>query len=158
MKILIINGPNINLVGMREPDIYGNVSFELFCDSNLRPLLPSLEAEAEEDIRLDCFQSNCEGDIVTRIQQAAYGPDEERADALIINAGAYTHYSLAIADALRAAGLPAVEVHISNIYAREPERHKSLISPCVCGQIAGLGLDGYRLALRWLVNHESLRK
>lgn len=151
MHILIINGPNLNLIGQRQPEVYGDRSLPLYIDRELTPLAAQLSNEIRDEIRLDSYFSNSEGDIVTRIQDASYGPDELRADAIIINAGAYSHYSLAIADALRSADLPTIEVHISNIFAREPERHHSVISPCVRGIIAGLGLDVYALALRAII-------
>lgn len=155
MRILIINGPNINLVGVREPEIYGDTSFDSFYSTHLLPLASSFEKSIKDEIRLDAFQSNSEGELVSRIQDAGFGPDELRADAIIINAGAYTHYSLAIADALRGVDLPAIEVHISNIFARETERHISVLAPACTGMIAGLGLKGYELALRCIVANEE---
>lgn len=133
--IQIINGPNLNLLGRREPEIYGSQTFES-CLDRLRADFP------DEDIRY--FQSNCEGDIVTAIQQAGFDP---ACKGIIINPGAYTHYSIAIADAIAAIPAPTVEVHISNIHAREQFRRHSVTAEKARGVIAGLGLDGYRLAL-----------
>jgi len=133
MVIHIINGPNLNLVGLREPEVYGNRSLDQYL-SELAALFP------EHDI--DVFQSNIEGEIVDRLQ--AVGFDD---CGIVLNAGGYTHTSVAIADAVAAITAPVVEVHISNIYAREPFRHKSLLSPVCKGIVAGFGLDSYRLAL-----------
>lgn len=136
MKISIINGPNLNLTGQREPEIYGTQSLESYFQ---------FLAAAYPDVEFTFFQSNIEGEIVDEIQRA--GQD---ADGIVINAGAYSHYSLAIADALRAVPAPAVEVHLSNVYSREPERHHSAIAPACVGMIAGFGLDSYRLAIESL--------
>lgn len=136
MKISIINGPNLNLTGRREPEIYGTQSLESYFQ---------FLAAAYPDVEFTFFQSNIEGEIVDEIQRA--GQD---ADGIVINAGAYSHYSLAIADALRAVPAPAVEVHLSNVYSREPERHHSAIAPACVGMIAGFGLDSYRLAIESL--------
>lgn len=149
MKILILNGPNLNLVGVREPGIYGSRTLDSFFEEELTPLLEALPGEVEGVY----FQSNSEGMIIDRLQQAAYGDEEERVDGIILNAGAYTHYSLGIADAIRSIDVPVVEVHISNIYAREEVRHHSVISPVCSGVIAGLGLDVYKLAAMWLAEH-----
>lgn len=136
MKISIINGPNLNLTGRREPEIYGTQSLESYFQ---------FLVAAYPDVEFTFFQSNIEGEIVDEIQRA--GQD---ADGIVINAGAYSHYSLAIADALRAVPAPAVEVHLSNVYSREPERHHSAIAPACVGMIAGFGLDSYRLAIESL--------
>ena len=137
MKILIVNGPNINLLGKREPGIYGNVSFEAYLE-NLRRKYP--------DVQIDYYQSNVEGFLIDRIQQAGF-----EADGIILNAGAYTHTSIALQDAIRAVPAPVIEVHISNVHAREEFRHRSMIS-CACrGVICGFGLDSYRLALEALL-------
>ena len=133
MTIHIINGPNLNLVGVREPEVYGNRSL----DQYLQELAKQFP---QHDI--DIYQSNIEGEIVDRLQ--AVGFDD---CGIILNAGGYTHTSVAIADAIAAITAPVVEVHISNIYAREPFRHKSLLSPVCKGIIAGFGLDSSRLAL-----------
>lgn len=136
MKVLIINGPNLNLLGRREPEIYGSETMES-CLERLAAKYP-----------VEYFQSNCEGDIIDRLH--AVGFDRDYA-GIVLNAGAYTHTSLAIADAVAAIELPVVEVHISNVWAREPERHKSIISPYCRGVIAGFGLDSYRLAVEALL-------
>ena len=136
MKISIINGPNLNLTGRREPEIYGTQSLESYFQ---------FLAAAYPDFEFTFFQSNIEGDIVDEIQRVGFD-----ADGIVINAGAYSHYSLAIADALRATPAPAVEVHLSNVYSREPERHHSAIAPACVGVIAGFGLDSYRLAVEAL--------
>lgn len=136
MKISIINGPNLNLTGKREPDIYGTQSLE-----NYYQILVT----AYNDVEFKFFQSNIEGEIVDEIQRVGFD-----VDGIVINAGAYSHYSLAIADALRSVPAPAVEVHMSNVYNREPERHHSAIAPACKGMIAGFGLDSYRLAIEAL--------
>ena len=136
MKISIINGPNLNLTGRREPEIYGTQSIESYFQ---------FLVAAYPDVEFTFFQSNIEGEIVDEIQRVGFD-----ADGIVINAGAYSHYSLAIADALRATPAPAVEVHLSNVYSREPERHHSAIAPACVGVIAGFGLDSYRLAVEAL--------
>ena len=135
MKILVINGPNLNLLGLREPALYGANSY--------RELLDFLETSARElGVELDCFQSNHEGAIVDRIQ-AAYGVF----DGIVINAGAYTHTSVAILDALRAVALPAVEVHLTDLKKREPFRQVSYTGMACFRTFMGLGFEGYRQAL-----------
>ena len=133
MVIHIINGPNLNLVGVREPEVYGNRSLDDYL-KELATQFPQHE--------IDVFQSNIEGEIVDRLQQVGFDDC-----GIILNAGGYTHTSVAIADAVAAITAPVIEVHLSNIYAREPFRHKSLLSPVCRGIIAGFGLDSYRLAL-----------
>ena len=133
MVIHIINGPNLNLVGKREPEVYGNRSL----DQYLQELI-----ERYPQHTIDVYQSNIEGEIVDRLQQVGFDDC-----GIILNAGGYTHTSVAIADAVAAITAPVIEVHISNIYSREPFRHKSLLSPVCKGIIAGFGLDSYRLAL-----------
>ena len=133
MVIHIINGPNLNLVGKREPEVYGNRSL----DQYLQELIEQFPQHT-----IDVYQSNIEGEIVDRLQQVGFDDC-----GIVLNAGGYTHTSVAIADAVAAITAPVVEVHISNIYAREPFRHKSLLSPVCKGIIAGFGLDSYRLAL-----------
>ena len=133
MVIHIINGPNLNLVGKREPEVYGNRSLDQYLQE-LTELFPQHT--------IDVFQSNIEGEIVDRLQQVGFDDC-----GIVLNAGGYTHTSVAIADAVAAITAPVIEVHISNIYAREPFRHKSLLSPVCKGIIAGFGLDSYRLAL-----------
>lgn len=134
MKILVIHGPNLNLLGRRETAIYGGVTFD-----ELNGRIGSLCTELGMEVEI--FQSNSEGTIVDAIQQRPY-------DLLVINPAAYTHTSVAIRDAIAAIGRPAIEVHISNIHKREEFRKKSFISEVVTGQISGLGVDGYLLALR----------
>jgi 3-dehydroquinate dehydratase-2 len=134
MKILVIHGPNLNMLGRREPGIYGASTLDDI-NRQIRALASELGMEAE------VFQSNSEGAIVGAIQEKEY-------DLLIINPAAYTHTSVAIRDAIAAVGRPAVEVHISNIYRREEFRHKSFISAVATGQICGLGSEGYLLAVR----------
>ncbi len=133
MKILIINGPNLNLLGKRENDIYGNQSFNDFFES-LQSKFPQVE--------LSHFQSNIEGELIDKLQEAGFA-----SDGIILNPAAYTHTSIGIADAVRAVPAPVVEVHISNTFSREEFRHKSFVSPHAKGVIIGLGLQGYELAL-----------
>lgn len=141
MKILVINGPNLNFLGIREPDIYGKNTFA--------DLLRLLSAWAEElGVEVEQYQSNHEGDLVDRIQQA-YG----KFDGIVINPAAYTHTSVAILDALKAVAIPAVEVHISDVDAREPFRHISYAGMACKHTIKGQGFDGYRQAMQWLVEH-----
>ena len=136
MKIQIINGPNINLLGKREPSIYGSVTFEDY--------LADLRKEYA-DIEIYYFQSNIEGELIDKIQQVGF-----EADGIILNAAAYTQTSIALQDAIRSVTSPVVEVHISNVHAREEFRHKSMIS-CACkGVILGFGLKSYRLAIEAL--------
>lgn len=139
-RILIINGPNLNLLGTREPEIYGKLT--------LNDIETQLKNKAELlNIEIKCFQSNCEGEIVDKISFA-----KDKFDAIIINPAAYTHTSVAIRDAIAAVGIATIEVHISNIYSREEFRHKSLIAPVCVGQISGLGVNGYLLALEYFGN------
>ncbi|MBO4955670.1 MAG: type II 3-dehydroquinate dehydratase [Muribaculaceae bacterium] len=140
MKILILNGPNLNLLGLRSPQIYGNQSMEQYLEF-LR--------ECYADVTLEYRQSNHEGEIIDIIQQVGY--DIESYAGIVLNAGAYTHTSLAIADAIEAIKLPVVEVHISNVAARESVRHTSMIAPVCRGSIAGFGMDSYRLAIEALI-------
>ncbi len=141
MKILVINGPNINMLGIREPGIYGKNTFA--------DLLALLEETAQtEGLDIKQYQSNHEGDLVDRIQ-AAYG----KVDGIVINPAAYTHTSIAILDALKAVAIPAVEVHISNVDVREPFRHISYPGMACVHTIKGQGLDGYRQAILWLKEH-----
>ena len=138
MKIQIINGPNINLLGKREPGIYGSQSFDDYLVM-LKKRYPEVE--------IAYYQSNCEGNLIDKLQEVGFD-----VDGIILNAGAYTHTSIALQDAIRAIKAPVVEVHISNVHAREAFRHKSMIS-CACkGVILGFGLDSYRLALEALIN------
>ena len=141
MVIHIINGPNLNLVGTREPEVYGNQSL----DQYLRELIGLYP-----ELSIDVFQSNIEGEIVDRLQQVGFEDC-----GIVLNAGGYTHTSVAIADAVAAITAPVVEVHISNIYSREPFRHKSLLSPVCKGIIAGFGLDSYRIAVSALLSGKT---
>ena len=136
MNIQIINGPNLNLLGRREPDIYGSSSFEDYL-TKLRARYPQHQ--------IAYFQSNSEGALIDKIQEAGF-----QCDGIVLNAGAYTHTSVALHDALRAVPAPAIEVHISNVHTREECRHKSLISAACRGVICGFGLDSYRLAIEAL--------
>ena len=134
MKISVINGPNLNLLGQREKEHYGSFT--------LADVMDALRSRAGADCEVSFFQSNIEGEVVDAIQQA-----KGDADGIILNAGAYTHYSIAIRDAISAVALPVVEVHISNIHAREEFRHESVIAPVCVGQICGFGLNSYLLAM-----------
>lgn len=134
MKILILNGPNLNLLGRREPSIYGSLTFDEFYDS-LKKKYPT--------INLDYFQSNIEGDLINKLHEVGF-----RYDGIIFNAGAYTHTSVAIGDAIKAIDTPVIEVHISNVHTREEFRHISYIAPNAKGVIAGFGLQSYELALK----------
>lgn len=137
MKIAIINGPNLNLVGVREPEIYGNRSL----DDYLRELVSRYP-----QVEFSLFQSNHEGDLIDEIQRVGFG-----CDGIVLNAGAYTHYSIAIADAIRAVPAPTIEVHISNVDAREPFRRISMLKDACLAVIAGYGLDSYRKAVERLL-------
>ena len=145
MKIQIINGPNLNLLGKREPGIYGQMSFEEY--------LPLLQARYP-DVEISYFQSNVEGELINKMQQVGTpysSSDGEVVDGIVLNAGAYTHTSVALQDCIRSLKSPVIEVHISNIHQREEFRHKSLIS-CACkGVICGFGLDSYRLAIEAII-------
>ncbi|MCP5468298.1 MAG: type II 3-dehydroquinate dehydratase [Deltaproteobacteria bacterium] len=140
MKILILHGPNLNLLGTREPEIYGAQTLEAI-NQDLSQLARELE------VQVDCFQSNSEGELVDKIQQA-----KSEYQGVVINAAAYTHSSIALRDALIATGLPAVEVHLSNIYQREEFRHHSYLASVVVGQISGFGPQSYHLGLRAIVH------
>lgn len=133
MHLLIINGPNLNLLGKREPGVYGNESFESYLE-RLKFLFP--------EIQIDYYQSNVEGELINKLHETGFS-----LDGIILNAGGYTHTSVAIADAIGAIQTPVVEVHISNIAAREEFRHKSLLTANCRGMISGFGLDSYRLAI-----------
>jgi 3-dehydroquinate dehydratase-2 len=139
MKIIIINGPNLNLLGKREPDLYGNQTFEDYFQQLTRKY-PSIE--------LDYFQSNIEGELISKIQEVGFSYD-----GIILNAAAYTHTSIGIGDAVKAITTPTIEVHISNTFSREEFRHHSFISPNAKGLIIGFGLKSYELALHSFLLH-----
>lgn len=143
MKLMVINGPNINLLGVREPDVYGKQDYAA--------LEQYIEEYAQQkDCEVVVLQSNGEGELIDFIHHAL-----GNYDGIIINPGAYTHYSYAIFDALMSVGLPAVEVHISNIHKREEFRHKSVTAPACIGQICGLGFRGYTLAMDYLLEEKK---
>ena len=138
--IAIINGPNLNLLGKRQPEIYGKESFESYLTS-LRETFPL--------IPIEYFQSNCEGEIISHIHKLGY--DRPDCEGIVINPAAFTHYSYAIADAIASIPLPVVEVHISNIMGREDFRHQSVTAPYCKGMLTGFGLEGYALAITYLI-------
>jgi 3-dehydroquinate dehydratase-2 len=146
MKVLFLNGPNLNLLGQREPDVYGNAT------------LADIEAKVREraktlGVGVDFRQSNLEGELVDWIQQA-----KGKHDVVVLNAAAYTHTSIALRDAIAAVGVPTIEIHLSNIHAREKFRHKSLIAPVCWGQISGFGQKSYLLALEASVDVKDFKK
>ena len=141
MNILIINGPNLNLLGKREKSVYGENSFESY--------LEFLRNKYSEH-QLVYFQSNIEGELINTLHQFGFGDT----DGIVLNAGAYTHTSIAISDAIRAINVPVIEVHISNIHAREAYRHTSMIAAACKGSIAGFGMDSYKLAIEALINNK----
>ena len=138
MRIQIINGPNLNLLGIREPEIYGKKGFEQYLHQ-LRDMFPN--------VRIDYFQSNVEGELINMIHEVGFDRD-----GIVLNAGAYTHYSLALMDAIKCVNAPVVEVHISNVHQREEFRRHSVISPACKGVVCGFGLDSYRLAIEALLH------
>lgn len=138
MKIQIINGPNLNLLGTREPGIYGNTTFEA-CLEKLRRQHPMVE--------IDYFQSNIEGELIDKLQQTGFS-----CDGIVLNAGAYTHTSIALLDCIRSLKSPVIEVHISNVHSREEFRHRSMIAPACMGVICGFGMDSYRLAVEAIMH------
>ena len=141
MKIQIINGPNLNLLGTREPGIYGSSSFDSY--------LPTL-CKQYADVQIDYYQSNIEGELINKMQEVGFSYD-----GIVLNAGAYTHTSVALQDCIHSLKCPVIEVHISNVHQREEFRHKSLIS-CACkGVICGFGLDSYRLAIEALLHTDK---
>ena len=145
MKIAVVNGPNLNLLGTREPTVYGRETLD-----DIERAVRTVAAEVGADV--DFTQHNGEGEIIDAIQSM-----RGKVDGVVINAGAYTHSSLAIRDALTAIGVPFVEVHVSNIYAREPERHRSMLAGAAVGIVAGLGAYGYELAFRGLTRKLAAR-
>lgn len=138
MRIQIINGPNLNLLGVREPAIYGKKGFEEF----LHVLQNSYP-----DVCIDYYQSNVEGELISKIHEVGFD-----LDGIVLNAGAYTHYSIALMDAIKSVNTPVIEVHISNVHQREEYRHRSVISSACKGVICGFGLDSYRLAIEALLH------
>lgn len=138
MKIQIINGPNLNLLGTREPGIYGSSSFDQY--------LPQLQARYP-DVEIAYYQSNIEGELINKMQEVGFS-----CDGIVLNAGAYTHTSIALHDCIRSLKCPVIEVHISNVHQREAFRHHSFISSACKGVICGFGLDSYRLAVDYLVH------
>ena len=142
MKIAIINGPNLNLLGTREPGVYGSQTFENYY-VQLQNLYPS--------VTFSYYQSNVEGELINELQRVGF-----TCDGIIMNPGGYTHTSVALADAVAAIRTPVVEVHISNVHAREPFRHQSYLAASCEGSIVGLGLEGYRLAVEWLVRRGKI--
>ena len=136
-KILIVNGPNLNVLGVREPSIYGHDSFESY--------MPQLRAEFP-DVKIKYYQSNVEGELINKLQEVGF-----EYDGIVLNAGAYTHTSIALLDCIRSLRCPVVEVHISNVHAREEFRHKSMISAACLGVICGFGLAGYKMAIEGLL-------
>jgi len=141
VNILVLNGPNLNLLGNREPSVYGNV--------NLEAVIETLKEQGKQlGANIEHFQSNNEGELIDKLHQA-----REKFHGVIFNPGAYTHYSYALRDAVAAIGIPVIEVHISNIYNREPFRSTSVIAPVCVGQISGLGVAGYSLALTYLCQY-----
>lgn len=141
MKILVINGVNMNMLGLREPEKYGHVTLEQL-ENRLK------EFARELNIELDCWQSNIEGEIVEKIHKS-----RNDYDGIVLNAGAYTHTSVAIRDAINAVNAKVVEIHMTNIHAREEFRHISLIAPVCIGQICGFGIDSYKLGIRALIDY-----
>lgn len=141
MKIQIINGPNLNLLGKREPSVYGSKSFESFLEE-MKKRFPN--------VMMEYFQSNVEGEIINKLHEVGFS-----FDGIILNAGAYTHTSVAIHDAIGAIQTPVAEVHISNVYAREEFRHKSLITSKCIGIISGFGMEGYAMALQYLIQSKK---
>ncbi len=142
MKIIIINGPNLNLLGKRQPEIYGGQDFDSYL-ADLRNNFPKS--------KIDYFQSNIEGEIIDKIQETGF-----TYDGIILNAAAYTHTSIGIGDAVKAVRTPVIEVHISNVYSREDFRHQSFISPNAKGVITGFGLRSYELAMHYFINPSQL--
>lgn len=146
MKLIFLNGPNLNLLGQREPEIYGRVTLA-DVEAKVRERAAKLGAEVE------FRQSNLEGELVTWIQEA-----KGKFDVIVLNAAAYTHSSIALRDAISAVGVPTIEIHLSNVHAREEFRHKSLIAPVCCGQICGFGVNSYVLGVEAAVNVVEIRK
>ena len=140
MKIMVLNGPNINFLGIREKEVYGSQNYEEMCQY--------IKRNIKKEIELEIYQSNIEGELINLIQKAYF----DKFDGIVINPGAYTHTSIALYDAIKSVNIPTVEVHISNIHKREDFRHKSFTAAACIGQICGLGSDGYILAIEFLYN------
>ena len=138
MKIMVLNGPNINFLGIREKEVYGSQNYEEMCQY--------IKRNIKKEIELEIYQSNIEGELINLIQKAYF----DKFDGIVINPGAYTHTSIALYDAIKSVSIPTVEVHISNIHKREDFRHKSFTAAACIGQICGLGSDGYILAIEFL--------
>lgn len=138
MKIMVLNGPNINFLGIREKEVYGSQNYEEMCQH--------IKRNIKKEIELEIYQSNIEGELINLIQKAYF----DKFDGIVINPGAYTHTSIALYDAIKSVSIPTVEVHISNIHKREDFRHKSFTAAACIGQICGLGSDGYILAIEFL--------
>lgn len=142
MKVLIINGPNLNLLGKREPSVYGHTSFDEYYNQ--------LATDYTKECELSYYQSNHEGSLIDKLHEVGF-----EYDGIILNAGAYTHTSIAIHDAIKAITTPVIEVHISNIHTREEFRHKSMIATACKGSIVGLGLESYRLAINYFIRNTN---
>lgn len=140
MKIMVLNGPNINFLGIREKEVYGSQNYEEMCQY--------IKRNIKKEIELEIYQSNIEGELINLIQKAYF----DKFDGIVINPGAYTHTSIALYDAIKSVSIPIIEVHISNIHKREEFRHKSFTAAACIGQICGLGSDGYILAIEFLCN------
>lgn len=140
MKIMVLNGPNINFLGIREKEVYGSQNYEEMCQY--------IKRNIKKEIELEIYQSNIEGELINLIQKAYF----DKFDGIVINPGAYTHTSIALYDAIKSVSIPTIEVHISNIHKREEFRHKSFTAAACIGQICGLGSDGYILAIEFLYN------
>lgn len=138
MKIMVLNGPNINFLGIREKEVYGSQNYEEMCQY--------IKRNIKKEIELEIYQSNIEGELINLIQKAYF----DKFDGIVINPGAYTHTSIALYDAIKSVSIPTIEVHISNIHKREEFRHKSFTAAACIGQICGLGSDGYILAIEFL--------
>lgn len=140
MKIMVLNGPNINFLGIREKEVYGSQNYEEMCQY--------IKRNIKKEIELEIYQSNIEGELINLIQKAYF----DKFDGIVINPGAYTHTSIALYDAIKSVSIPTIEVHISNVHKREEFRHKSFTAAACVGQICGLGSDGYILAIEFLYN------
>lgn len=140
MKIMVLNGPNINFLGIREKEVYGSQNYEEMCQY--------IKRNIKKEIELEIYQSNIEGELINLIQKAYF----DKFDGIVINPGAYTHTSIALYDAIKSVSIPIIEVHISNIHKREEFRHKSFTAAACIGQICGLGSNGYILAIEFLYN------